>query len=177
VGKRLFRGGAWTPCGGELVHTRRGPAHRRQHRQAAGATEAEIMLVRGAGRQARPPMRRCGDANARHRGFLRGREAAFTANARCAMMLGKLFRTGGGNHASLYSPNPCRGGVDLFQRARCCIGADCNNSKRHSSFSRTFEPSHFNCHELHDVLQLAVGELPNTLRPARTAGPPSQSQQ
>ncbi len=129
--------------------------------------------MRPSARGSRPPMRRCSDAN---RGFLRGPEPAFPANARCAMMLGKLFRTGGGNHASLYSPNPCRGGVDLFQRARCCIGADCNNSKRHSSFSRTFNPSHFYCHELHDVLQLAVGELTNTLRLTHTAGsPPSPS--
>jgi hypothetical protein len=46
------------------------------------------------------------------------------------MTLAKLFRTGGGNHASFYSRNPCRCGDDLFQCARRCIGADCNNSKR-----------------------------------------------
>jgi hypothetical protein len=45
-------------------------------------------------------------------------------------MLAKLFRTGAGNHASFYSRNPCRCGDDLFQCARRCIGADCNNSKR-----------------------------------------------
>jgi hypothetical protein len=84
------------------------------------------------------------------------------------------FRTGGGNHASLYSRNLCCCGRDLFQRARRCIGADSNNSKRRSSFSRTFGPRHFNCHELHDVLQLAVGELPNELRPFNTAAGPGQ---
>jgi hypothetical protein len=90
------------------------------------------------------------------------------------MMLAKLFRTGGGNHGSLDSRNPCRCGGDLFQHARCCIGADCNNSKRHSSFSRTFNTCHFDCHELYDVLQLAVGELPNNLRPSHTAPGPGQ---
>ena len=94
---------------------------------------------------------------------------------RCsAMMLAKLFRTGGGNDASLYSRNPCRCGGDLFHCARRCIGADCNNSKRRSSFYRTVDPCHFNRHELHDDLQLAVGELPNTLRLTRTAGSSSQ---
>ncbi len=43
--------------------------------------------------------------------------------------------------------------------------------------TRTFDPGHFNRHELHDVLQLAVGKLPNTLRLARAASPPSQPQQ
>jgi hypothetical protein len=90
------------------------------------------------------------------------------------MMLAKLFQTGGGNHASLYAPDPCRCGGDLFQRARCCIGADCNNSKCHSSSSRTFDPRHFSCHELHDVLQLAVDELPNKLRDSHTAPGPGQ---
>ena len=33
---RLFRGRAWTAFGGPFAHARRGPAHRRQHRQAAG---------------------------------------------------------------------------------------------------------------------------------------------
>jgi hypothetical protein len=46
------------------------------------------------------------------------------------MMLAKLFRTGAGNHASFYSCNRCRCGDDLFQCARRCIGADCNNPKR-----------------------------------------------
>jgi hypothetical protein len=90
---------------------------------------------------------------------------------------GETFPNRRGNHASFYSRNPCRCDGDLFQRARRCIGADCNNSKRRSSFCRTFDPRHFNCHELHDVLQLAVGELPNTLRLAHTAGRPSQPQQ
>jgi hypothetical protein len=91
---------------------------------------------------------------------------------RCsAMMLAKLFRTGGGNHASLYSRNPCRCGGGLFQRAlRRCIGADCDNSKRRSSFCRTFDPCHFNCHELHDVLQLAGGELSNQVLHSKRAG-------
>jgi hypothetical protein len=89
------------------------------------------------------------------------------------MVLAKLFRTGGGNHASLYSPNPCRCGGDLFRRVRCCISAG-DSSKRRSSTSRTFEPRYFNCHELHDVLQLAVGELPNKLRHSHTAPGPGQ---
>jgi hypothetical protein len=89
-----------------------------------------------------------------------------------AMIQRNGFQTGGGNHASPYSRNLCRCGRDLFQRARHCIGADSNNSKRRSSFSRTFDPRHFNCHELHDVLQLAVGELPNKLRPSNTAAGP-----
>jgi hypothetical protein len=88
-----------------------------------------------------------------------------------AMTLAKLFRTGGGNHASLYSRNPCRCGGGLFQRAlRRCIGADCDNSKRRSSFCRTFDPCHFNCHELHDVLQLAGGELSNQVLHSKRAG-------
>jgi hypothetical protein len=89
---------------------------------------------------------------------------------RSAMMLAKLFRTGGGNRASLYSRNPCRCGGGLFQRARRCIGADCNNSKRRSSFCRTFDPRHFNCHELHDVLQFAVRELSNHVLHSKRAG-------
>jgi hypothetical protein len=88
-----------------------------------------------------------------------------------AMTLAKLFRTGGGNHASLYSRNPCRCGGGLFQRAlRRCIGADCDNSKRRSSFCRTFDPCHFNCHELHDVLQFAVRELSNQVLHSKRAG-------
>jgi hypothetical protein len=85
-------------------------------------------------------------------------------------MLAKLFRTGGGNHASLYSRNPCRCGDDLFQRARRCIGADCNNSKRRSSLCRTFDPRHFDCHELYDVLQFAVRELSNHVLHSKRAG-------
>jgi hypothetical protein len=38
---RLFRGRAGTPRGGQAAHTRRGPAHRRQHRQAAGGATSE----------------------------------------------------------------------------------------------------------------------------------------
>ena len=88
-----------------------------------------------------------------------------------AMTLAKLFRTGGGNRASLYSRNPCRCGGGLFQRAlRRCIGADCDNSKRRSSFCRTFDPCHFNCHELHDVLQFAVRELSNQVLHSERAG-------
>jgi hypothetical protein len=96
---------------------------------------------------------------------------------RCsAMILAKLFRTGGGNDASPCSRNPCRCGGDLSQRAQWCIGADCNDSKRRHSFPRAFDPRQFNRHELHDVLQLAVGELPNTLRLTHTAGSSSQPQ-
>jgi hypothetical protein len=42
---RLFRGGAGTARGG---HPRRGPAHRRQHRQAAGAAQALGLCLRRA---------------------------------------------------------------------------------------------------------------------------------
>jgi hypothetical protein len=86
------------------------------------------------------------------------------------MILSDGFQTGGGNHASPYSRNLCRCGRDLFQRARHCIGADSNNSKRRSSFSRTFDPRHFNCHELHDVLQFAGGELSNQVLHSKRAG-------
>jgi hypothetical protein len=38
---RLFRGGARPSLGGASPHARRGPAHRRQHRQVAGASAPE----------------------------------------------------------------------------------------------------------------------------------------
>jgi hypothetical protein len=42
---RLLRGGAGTSLGGASPHPRRGPAHRRQHRQAAGALPPWVMRV------------------------------------------------------------------------------------------------------------------------------------
>ena len=79
---------------------------------------------------------------------------------------------------------PYRGGHDLFRRARCCARTGYNSkrrsssfarhtpnlhssfancSKHHSSFPRAFNSSHFDGHELHDVVQFAVGKLPNRL--------------
>jgi hypothetical protein len=62
----------------------------------------------------------------------------------------------------------CHGSGDLLRRVRCCAGAG-DNSKRHSSLPRTFNPRHFNCHELHDAVQLAGRELSNRLRHSRAA--------
>ena len=64
--------------------------------------------------------------------------------------------------------NPYRGSHNLLRRARCCAGTG-YNSKRHSSFPRAFNSSHFDGHELHDVVQLAGGKLSNPLRHSRAA--------
>ena len=65
--------------------------------------------------------------------------------------------------------DPRRRGCGLFQHTRCFsrredpAGADYNTKCRYS-FHGTFIPCYFNCYELHDVVQLTVGELPNELR-------------
>ena len=86
--------------------------------------------------------------------------------------------------------NPYRGSRDLFRRARCCAGTGydskrrsssfarhtsklhssfANCSKHHSSFPRAFNSRHFDGHQLHDVMQLAVGKLSHRLRHSRAA--------
>ena len=73
-------------------------------------------------------------------------------------------------------PNPSRSGRGLLRCASSCArtGYDSehhpssfprasNNSKRHSSFPRAFDSGHVDGYELHDVVQLAVGKLPDRL--------------
>ena len=73
---------------------------------------------------------------------------------------GNVVRADGGCHVGFC--NTYRGSHNLLRRARCCAGTG-YNSKRHSSFPRAFNSSHFDGHELHDVVQFAVGKLPNRL--------------
>jgi hypothetical protein len=56
------------------------------------------------------------------------------------------------------SCDPRRRGCGLFQHTRCF-----DRWENPTGTDRTSEPSHFNCHELHDVVQLTGGELPNDL--------------
>jgi hypothetical protein len=72
--------------------------------------------------------------------------------------------------------NPRRSGRGLLRCARSCArtgydskqlqsslpGAS-NYSKRHSSFPGAFDSGHFDGYELHDLVQLAGGKLPDRL--------------
>jgi hypothetical protein len=83
----------------------------------------------------------------------------------------KAVARSGGNHAWLCNPNPCRRGGDLFQRTRRCIGTGGDNGHATglASCVRTFDPRHFNCHQLYAVMQFAGGELSNRLFYSSTA--------
>jgi hypothetical protein len=59
-------------------------------------------------------------------------------------------------------------GSHLFQRA-CCIGADCGDAASVSDDAGASDSRHLNRHQLHDDVQLAVGELPDHLRYSRGA--------
>jgi len=79
----------------------------------------------------------------------------------------------GGNYASPCNLNPCGRCGDLVQRARCCIGTGHNfNSTGLPYLWGTFNPRHFNCHQLHDVVQFAGRELSSGLfRPSAARSP------
>jgi hypothetical protein len=81
-------------------------------------------------------------------------------------MRGMQLQRSGGNHAWLCNPNPRRRhGGDLFQRARCRIGTggDSDHATGFARHVRTFDPCHFNCHQLYAVMQFAGGKLSNRL--------------
>jgi hypothetical protein len=77
---------------------------------------------------------------------------------------GRMQLRSGGNYASPCNPNPCGYCGDLVQRARCCIGTGHNfNHTGLPYLGGTFNPRHFNCHQLHDVVQFAGRELSSGL--------------
>ena len=75
-------------------------------------------------------------------------------------------RAGGRRYEGPCNPYNC--GDDLLRHARCCAGADFN-SKCHRPFPGSSNSPHFNHNELHDVMQLAGGELSNKLCSSLTA--------
>jgi hypothetical protein len=85
-------------------------------------------------------------------------------------------RGSGGNYALPCNPTPRRRNGDLFQRARRCIGTggDSDNATGLACYVRTFDPCHFNRHQLHDVVQLAGGGLSNRLFRSSAASCPGR---
>jgi len=78
------------------------------------------------------------------------------------MMAATRVQADGGRHASFCSPYHSE--RRLPRRPWRRAGA-ANSSKRRSSFDRAwFNSSHFDGHELHDVVQLPGSNMPNRLR-------------
>ena len=88
---------------------------------------------------------------------------------------GRMQLRSGGNYASPCNPNPCGRCGDLVQRARCCIGTGHNFNSTGLPYLRgTFNPRHFNCHQLHDVVQFAGSELSSGLFRSSAARSPQR---